>query len=257
MRYSRALACQGVVLCAVGLVAFSQPAAADIFVLQPGAEGKDTYGYQEGGASLDKNFGTSTELTASRAGGWQFESFIQFDLSTIPSGGYIQSAQLQLYNHRIGWANRGNGYVDVYRVLQGWIEGNGGTDNDPVGELTWNNRPAVDSHSYDSLLFLGIPNGGSASESLYPNEWRTWDMTALVQAWHEGTESNYGLALKASSGESIFPSFYSSDTALADLRPKLVITHVPEPAGIVLLLVAGMGALSLRLGQRRSRWRQA
>ena len=237
------------VLCLVASWLFWQPVHADVILLQPGPEGKDAYGYQEGGASLDKNFGSSTELTASLAGGWQFESFIEFDLSSIPAGGYVQSAELRLYNNRIGWANRGDGYVDVYRVLESWIEGNGGTDDDPVGELTWNNRPGVDTYSYDSLLFLGIPNGGSASQSRYPDEWRTWDITDLVRGWHEGTWANYGLALRASSGASIFPAFYSSDTGATDFRPTLVVTHVPEPGSIFLLL----GAMGLLVWRRRAR----
>ncbi len=162
------------VLCLVASWLFWQPVHADVILLQPGPEGKDAYGYQEGGASLDKNFGSSTELTASLAGGWQFESFIEFDLSAIPAGGYVQSAELRLY----------------------------------------------------------------------PNEWRTWDITDLVRGWHEGTFANYGLALKASSGASIFPAFYSSDTGATDLRPTLVVTHVPEPGSIFLLLAGAIGLLA-------------
>ncbi len=247
-----------VVACLTGLlIAQAGPAAAETVTIQPGSEGKDTYGYEQGGASLDTNFGGRTYLQASFASNWQFESFIEFDLSTIPLGGYVEKAELSLFNYSIGWANRGDCYVDVYGVMDSWLEGNGGTYADPGAydpntPITWNNRPPDDGISQKSLLFEGFsgyPSHPSVSKT--PNEWREWDVTNLVSAWHDGTSPNHGMVLKVTSGAQIFPIFYSSDAG-ANYRPMLVVTHVPEPATLLLLLIGGLAVMIAGPCRRRA-----
>lgn len=248
-----------VVACLAGLlIAQAGPAATETITIQPGSEGKDTYAYQQGGASLDTNFGANTSLTASWASSWQYEAFIEFDLSAIPQGGQIEKAELSLFNYSIGWANRGDCYVDVYGVTDSWLEGSGGTyadpgSYDPNTPITWNNRPPDDGVSRDSLLFEGIPNlPPTPSVSREPNEWRTWDVTDLVRAWHDGSSPNYGLMLRASSGARIFPAFRSSDST-ADYRPTLVVHYIPEPATLLLLLIGGLAAIVAWPSRHRAR----
>jgi len=87
------------------------------------------------------NYGNSTELwaqnyydqpTATK------KAFIQFDLSSVSS---ITSATLRLYrNANATDTSTYSTYIQA-TPTNGWIEGNGGTDNLPAGEITWGNMP--------------------------------------------------------------------------------------------------------------------
>jgi hypothetical protein len=97
----------------------------------------DTYisGYE-----TTKNFGDSDVLSVAHAYGTtqnERQTFLKFDLTGVPT---ITSAEL--YLHRAS-ASTGIEYtVGVFATSDTtWIEGNGGTDNSPAGELVWNNNP--------------------------------------------------------------------------------------------------------------------
>lgn len=69
---------------------------------------------------------------------WRW-AYIKFDLSGVST---INSAVLRLY--RLAASDTVVSRAAVYASADtSWIEGNGGTDNNPSGELTWNNRPAL------------------------------------------------------------------------------------------------------------------
>ncbi len=86
------------------------------------------------------NYGADATLQVSYNGGIPFYSrwcYLKFDLSSVSS---ISSAILQLYRRSAGDTT---GFkIGVYACPDtSWVEGNGGTDNVPAGELTWNNKP--------------------------------------------------------------------------------------------------------------------
>lgn len=68
---------------------------------------------------------------------------MKFDLSSVAS---ITSAVLQL--HRQASSDTAPFPVGVYYCANNsWVEGDGGTDNLPAGEMTWNNKPACVSNA--------------------------------------------------------------------------------------------------------------
>ena len=106
------------------------------------------------GANPTVNYGNATTLSTSYAWGtaaYSRWSYLKFDLSSV---GAIASASLQLY--RLSTTGNATIFsVGVYACLNTtWVEGDGGSDNLPTGELTWNNKPAAVSNG-------GDPAGGS------------------------------------------------------------------------------------------------
>lgn len=176
-------------------------------VIQPDpTAGKDTYVQQ---STPTTNYGTSTSLvvgdttTASQA----TRSYLQPDLSSIPTGGAIISAQLELYNTGTGFANALT--ASIYRVTAAWTE---------TG-ITWDTQPAFDTTVQSTAS--NIPNTVG---------WVAWTgLATLVQNWFAGTWTNYGIVVKkATDGTNAGDNkaFYSSDyTADPALRPKWTITY--------------------------------
>ena len=216
-------------------------ARAEMITIQPGAEGKDTTATK---GNPTRNWGDWDGLEMGLDPDYEEEIFIQFDLSALPPGMIVASAELSLFNFR-GYTGSGtDASGTVHGITGSWIEGNGGDDDDPPGELTWNHRPADDGGAYYSVSFVGE---GEYS-AYYPDVWVTWDVTELVDEWYKVTSTNYGFVLKMT-GDRIFPRFRSSDYGTAEYRPKLEVTLIPEPSALVLLGIGAVGLIAL--GRRR------
>ena len=143
----------------------------------------------------NNNYGSANELSV----GSDSETYIKFDLSSIPSGSVIISATLKLYQY-----NSVSGVeICVHRVTGSWSE----------SSITWNNKPSYDSQSE------------ACSDSAGQYQWTEWDITDLVQGWVDGSYDNHGLVL-VSSGDMV--QFYSREWSEADKRPKLTVEYV-EP----------------------------
>ncbi|MES2658954.1 MAG: immunoglobulin domain-containing protein [Verrucomicrobiota bacterium] len=98
------------------------------------------------GGSLTTNYGNTTSLPLSYAYGITDRSrwaYLKFDLSgAVP----ITSASLQL--HRRAVTNTTVFPVGVFACTNTtWVEGDGGTDNLPAGEMIWNNYPKALSNA--------------------------------------------------------------------------------------------------------------
>lgn len=98
----------------------------------------DTFVY---GSATTTNYGNATTLgvahTYTGVTTYDRQIFLKFDLTGV---GSISSASLQL--HRVTAAAGLDYTVTVYACAgTSWVEGDGGTDNLPAGEVTWNNRP--------------------------------------------------------------------------------------------------------------------
>lgn len=106
--------------------------------------------------------------------GWDYRTFLQYDLSSIPLGAPIISAKLKVYCTY--WNdNGGSGTTNISRVTASWDE----------ATLTWNNQPAT-TGTYLSAN-VNAPAIGT---------WSDWDITNLVTEWVSGTYPNYGLYIK-------------------------------------------------------------
>ncbi len=88
---------------------------------------------------------------------------------------------------------------------------------------------------YDIVNFTGVENPVNVREDFFPDEWRTWDVTDLVEAWYNGTIENNGLVVLGMAnleGGDIgsFAFFRSVDFADFDFWPHLsIVFDEPGP----------------------------
>lgn len=132
------------------------------------------------------NYGNSAELHAqnyydqTNSVRW---SYLKFDLTGQAP---ITSATLRLY--RLASADT-TAYPTIIcsTPTTSWIEGNGGTDNLPANEITWNNKPAnlystpgalwmgggriaVSATNSSNVVWMGIKNGTNATPMYYSTD---------------------------------------------------------------------------------------
>ena len=101
------------------------------------------------------------------------QSLFQFDLSGIPGGVTITSAELVL--RVIGGENVGTAFdIDVHRITAAWDE----------STVTWNSLGGAYDPSVEASLSVG--DVGTYS----------WSITPLVQAWYTGSVNDYGVLVK-------------------------------------------------------------
>ncbi len=188
--------------------------------LQPGpTEGKDAYvQHTDNTQSTDNtNYGNSINYLYSEgwsSGGNDYDRriFLQFDLSSIPYGAFIQSADLYLYSLTsccpTGHSNSSNSNASwIERVTGSWSE----------STITWNNQP-----SSDTLGRASIPE-----ESVFYAD-HVIDVTQLYQNIVNKPDSNrYGITVRLKNEDKYARLQYASSDYSTDTtkRPKLVITY--------------------------------
>lgn len=111
-------------------------------------------------SSAAGNYGTTTALEIrNQTSTYQQVPYLRFDLSAIDKAN-AQRVRLQLYDYRFDGSGplRGNKYglwALNNEALDNWSEGNGGSDNNPPGEITWNTAPGhwPDGKAFDDADF--------------------------------------------------------------------------------------------------------
>jgi hypothetical protein len=92
-----------------------------------------------------------------------------------------------------------------------WVEGNGGTDNNPLNEIRWSNKPAA---SGGSLATRTIASTTS--------QWYEWDLTSYLKAQKAAGKNVVTFLLTATAATTPLAVFNSRD-ATAN-RPVLQVT---------------------------------
>lgn len=182
--------------------------------IQPGPlDNKDSYIMSGGGQNM--NYGSSNQLRlVGGAPNIIKRIFIQFNLSSIPPTSRISEARLQLCFYQSIAGNPTN--VSVHRVTHWWSE-MGLTYNDYDGTHPWTTAGGdFDPFGYDVQMLQDGAFG-----------WISWDVTALLQSWLDGSYASHGFLLKQvndSTETGIDPTFYSSDdVGFPERRPRLVV----------------------------------
>lgn len=136
---------------------------------------------------------------------------ISFDLSDIPAGASISSAQLYLY--AAGYVNElipghfGSNSAYIRRMSSPWLE----------SSVTWNSSPT--STTVNQVV---VPASSSSTEDY------VMEVGALVQDMVSDAQSSHGFLLRQQVENPSNPSclvFHSSDEADPAKHPKLVVTY--------------------------------
>ena len=182
--------------------------------IQPdGAAGKDSYVnkmYPTQNYGLERN----TFAGVYAADVW-WRTYIQFDVSSLPSGAVIENASLELY-YFAAVSTASAGPIGAYKVTSSWNE----------SSITWNDQPTASSTATDTVI---VPAANTSS-------FLSWNITALVEGWRSRNinirTTNYGVMLRDADESTIeqYKGFHTSDETAVSERPKLVITYyIPTP----------------------------
>lgn len=177
-------------------------------VIQPSSnEGKDSFIHSD---FQNQNFGDETYGMIGKVDDFTVRTYLQFDLSSLPSDSVIVSADLKVYQY--AGTDTENFNIGVHSVTGLWEE----------DSLTWATQP-----NYDFTPEITI------SVSPVNEIWLSWNIRYLVQAWVEGDINNLGVLLKKTNentGNEWINCWTSEYTFDPDLRPKLEITYyAPAP----------------------------
>lgn len=182
------------------------------------------------------NVGTTGSLKRNRA-------LFRFDLSAIPLGSHITSAQFVLLVVGEPSEPPVSSTFNLYRVLKPWGEGNKGTANSPgqgslatSGEATWNYRLALTTNAWASpggVIGDDFATQISSSQYVYGiiNPPYVFDtsptMVADVQRWVDAPGTNFGWVLISESENVAYTArrFGSRESGLD--APQLIIDYVP------------------------------
>ena len=132
-------------------------------------------------------------------------TYIEFDLSLIPTNARVIDADLRLYQYDdLGSEDF---TIGLHKVTSNWDE----------STIDWDPQP---TSSTDAEVTSNITVGAVT--------WKSWDIDTLVQGWLDGTIANYGMLLKDTDESSVntIAYFYTSDyTTDTTKRPKLEIDY--------------------------------
>ena len=227
---------------AIGLALWPAPASADNITL--------TFDYTTGiEDTMVANYWPTTPLGNQELmyvyhnANWETQSLIRFDdiigdqPGQIPFGSTINSATLRLYVYGVQNPDQVWG---IYQMNTAWDE-----------STTWNSigggvTPGQQASANPVATATNI-NQGFFDVDLYPS----------LQAWADGSSTNYGWAILETNPEYAFSSIYTSEAARSYKRPVLTVNYTPAAAtpepGTLLLLASSLSAGAFwRLRRRKS-----
>ena len=132
--------------------------------------------------------------------------YLRFDLSSIPHGSSINEATIRVYLNEMNGLKTVN--MGVYRATSDWQE----------WEMTWQNKP------------VGPGPVSSNTISQTPG-YKSFDATALVDGWMNGTFPDFGLFLAYRGSRAYVMSFNSREAA--ENQPQLVVYYSPPSSGSI------------------------
>ena len=205
-------------------------------VVQPGAEGKDTW--VSAGQSND-NFGVTGEMTIS--GGPSPNHFlIQLPIERIPAGSRIVSARMELYLNWLASSDPAAAF-SVHRMTQPWAEGSGDNWN-PGDGANWSTSDGSQTWDWQSNHEASIAVDTTLVNPSFTG-WHSWEIGDLVAQWVAGETPNYGMVIKGNAN-AINAWFRSSDYADPLQHPRLTVKYACE-CGSPCMVPQGSGTIAL------------
>lgn len=177
----------------------------DTQTIQPGfTAGNDAYVYEE--TPADNYWPEQYLFVGAKIMKKFYRSYLQFELSTIPSTAVITNAEVGLFYEDTSGAI--STIVGVHKVISSW-------DEDAVD---WAHQPT----------WTATPESTVEVPAAVTQDFVFWDITDLVQGWVEGSIDNKGVLLKDTDESTVkaWKRFYSANEDLhIKWHPKLVITY--------------------------------
>ncbi len=191
------------------------------------------------------NYGNATTLSVD--GATDTGAVVEWDVSYIPTGSVVTSAQIELYVttattvqvqvETTTTSRRGRGKYsttttttttttpvdyNVYALEQAWDEISA-TWDEYAANLVWGAAGASGTTDYDATLLAQASPTASGTYTIALND----AGLEAVQSWIDDPSTNFGLILQDYSGSSGGFTFNSSEASTASLRPKLTVTYLP------------------------------
>lgn len=170
------------------------------------------------------NFGESPNLYIGSSGNIKIRPLIKWDLSSIPPGSRIISAEMKLYSHENMFGNQIT--VNAHRMLRPWIEGTSWAVEEP-GTSNW-----VEYGLGTAWEIAGADGAGDKSPEILATAtnsgigWSSFAITSAVQSWVDGVWENNGLILMSTDEiQSNIKVFTSSEGKEQNLIPVLDIKY--------------------------------
>ena len=174
--------------------------------------------------SIDGNEGAADILSVYNNGGNIQRPVLQFDLSSIPVGSTIVSADFSLWSPSPLFSGSNNGQPTyLFRLTKPWTE---------LGS-TWLHADSENLWTFPGGDFVGrtgfydVDPYATNTDVITGNlQQLHWDVTALVQEWVTGTP-NFGLLLRSPEGNAA--AFRSREDINPELIPRLSVTYAASP----------------------------
>jgi hypothetical protein len=184
-------------ICALLPIALSLPVSAAAYELQPV---QDAYICDCQPDVTNPNGGTDY-LYHGRYGSCYDRTLIQWDLSAIPAGARVLSAEMRLYCESLYGVE--SGAPTYYMIAGAWDE----------ATVTFSNQPSFDAAPFVTGYWPDL------------DTWYSVDVLPFVEAWLDGSHGNHGIYCFCQGvTATCVPGFWSNDYAEETLRPLLVIT---------------------------------
>ena len=182
-----------------------------------------------GGSYSLHNLGGAENFLEVGAYGISVRSLIKWDLSEIPNGSTIISAEISLYCYQD--YTGGQITIDAYRMLTDWVEGTlidqDRSLDDPDSACwteygygqPWAQNGAGGETDRDPIIESSVTGSGTG--------WYTWDITNAAQDWVDGYLDNNGLILQ-SRNEAVdnLKVFAPSEYLNQNYIPTLVVEYI-------------------------------
>jgi hypothetical protein len=184
------------------------------------------------------NFGNSTYMAVSKAAttGNECQSYARFDMSGI--SGTVNSAVLELT--ALQWTSNSSTAQLCVQLLpdagDNWVEGNGGSNTQTTGPITWNNRPMGQAAA------ITIPVSQWPSNGLF-----SINVTSLLtQSFNANHVASFELYILPSPGSQSGIYFATRENSTAAYRPTLVVSSSTpsQPPTVATAAYAGAGTVT-------------
>jgi hypothetical protein len=189
------------------------------------ASGIDTF---NSGVNQTTNYGTDASFYIGMASGQTLRGLLKFDLSTIPTGTQVASANLYLNCATYSIAAT----LKVHKILLSWVEAEETYQKRYTGvNWTSNGLGSGTDYTASEMGTIGVSASGIKTIPL--------DITT-VQDWINTPANNCGMLLKNETEATNYNLWSTSTDATASLRPKLVLEIAASGASIAVCDENGM-----------------